>query len=134
MHAEHGDGVTIIKRRRQDLHRDGVRDLATASGRCRLKEDLESSTWRRCHNFKVTPSRIIEQFLKDFANQPNETNMNNLESDDESIDTPLVSPFHYSNNDLDDGEILNELSEYENAGALRWERIINGFDGDDLAF
>ncbi|GKE34993.1 hypothetical protein Tco_1454315 [Tanacetum coccineum] len=60
--------------------------------------------------------------------------MNNLESDDESIDTPLVSPFHYSNNDLDDGEILNELSEYENAGALRRERIINGFDGDDLAF
>ncbi|GKG55360.1 hypothetical protein Tco_0572000, partial [Tanacetum coccineum] len=26
----------------------------------------------------------IEQFLNNFANQPNETNMNNLESDDEA--------------------------------------------------
>ncbi|GJZ18749.1 uncharacterized mitochondrial protein-like protein [Tanacetum coccineum] len=36
-----------IKRRRRDLSSDGVRNLATASGRGRLKEDLESSTWRR---------------------------------------------------------------------------------------
>ncbi|GKB44355.1 hypothetical protein Tco_0889297, partial [Tanacetum coccineum] len=27
----------------------------------------------------------IEQFLNNFANQPNETNMNDLESDDESV-------------------------------------------------
>ncbi|GJU68773.1 hypothetical protein Tco_1255032 [Tanacetum coccineum] len=33
VHTERGDGVAIIKRWRQDLHRDGVRDLATASGR-----------------------------------------------------------------------------------------------------
>nr|GEU77798.1 ribonuclease H-like domain-containing protein [Tanacetum cinerariifolium] len=33
-----------LKRRRQDLHRDGVRDPAMASGRSRLKGDLESST------------------------------------------------------------------------------------------
>ncbi|GJT15160.1 hypothetical protein Tco_0873866 [Tanacetum coccineum] len=42
--TEHGDGVTGIMRRRRDLSSDGVRDLATASGRGRLKEDLESST------------------------------------------------------------------------------------------
>ncbi|GKC92445.1 hypothetical protein Tco_1157887 [Tanacetum coccineum] len=60
--------------------------------------------------------------------------MNDLESDDESVDTPLVSPFPHSDNDSDDGEVLNELSEYENAGVLRRERIINSFDGDDLAF
>ncbi|GJY75337.1 hypothetical protein Tco_0480453 [Tanacetum coccineum] len=63
-----------------------------------------------------------------------QTNMNDLEFDDESVDTPLVSPFPHSDNDSDDGEVLSELSEYENAGALRRERIINGFDGDDLAF
>nr|GEU54150.1 hypothetical protein [Tanacetum cinerariifolium] len=57
-----------------------------------------------------------------------------LEFDDESIDTPLVSPFPHSDNDSDDEEVLNELSEYENAGTLRQERIINSFDGDDLAF
>ncbi|GKD96383.1 hypothetical protein Tco_1380280, partial [Tanacetum coccineum] len=40
----------------------------------------------------------IEQFLNNFANQPNETNMNDLESDDESVDTPLVPPFPHSDN------------------------------------
>ncbi|GKC96117.1 hypothetical protein Tco_1161559, partial [Tanacetum coccineum] len=58
---QRGDGVTIIKRRRQDLHRDGIRDPATASRRGRLKVDLESSTWRWRHNSKVTPShRLLE--------------------------------------------------------------------------
>nr|GFC01865.1 hypothetical protein [Tanacetum cinerariifolium] len=42
--TKRGDGVTGIKRRRRDLSSDGVRDLATSSGRGRLKEDLESST------------------------------------------------------------------------------------------
>ncbi|GKC63644.1 hypothetical protein Tco_1096242 [Tanacetum coccineum] len=42
-----GDGVACIKRHRRDLSSGGVRNLATASGRGRLKEDLESSTWRR---------------------------------------------------------------------------------------
>ncbi|GKD13206.1 hypothetical protein Tco_1197613 [Tanacetum coccineum] len=60
--------------------------------------------------------------------------MNNLESDDEAVDTPLVSPFPHSDNDSDDEEVLNKLSEYENAGTLRRERIINSFDGDDLEF
>ncbi|GJZ91635.1 hypothetical protein Tco_0663562 [Tanacetum coccineum] len=76
----------------------------------------------------------IEQFLNSFANQPNETDMNDLKFDDESVDTPLVSPFPHSDNDSDDCEVLNELSEYENVGVLRRERIINSFDGDDLAF
>ncbi|GJZ32798.1 hypothetical protein Tco_0578234 [Tanacetum coccineum] len=44
LYTERGDGVAGIKRRRRDLSRDGVRDLATVSGRGRLKEDLESST------------------------------------------------------------------------------------------
>ncbi|GKE98790.1 hypothetical protein Tco_0022141 [Tanacetum coccineum] len=76
----------------------------------------------------------IERFLNNFANQPNETNMNDLESDDESVDIPLVSPFPHSDNDSDDGVVLNELIEYENAGTLHRERIINSFDGDGLAF
>ncbi|GKF19914.1 hypothetical protein Tco_0068552 [Tanacetum coccineum] len=60
--------------------------------------------------------------------------MNNLESDDEAVDTPLVSPFPHSDNDSDDEEVLNELCKYENVGTLHRERIINSFDGDDLAF
>ncbi|GJY88692.1 hypothetical protein Tco_0503320 [Tanacetum coccineum] len=41
---ERGNGVAGIKRRRHDLSSVGVRDLATTSGRGRIKEDLESST------------------------------------------------------------------------------------------
>nr|GEV00841.1 hypothetical protein [Tanacetum cinerariifolium] len=45
-----------IKRRRLDLYGDGVRNLMMASGRGRLKEDLESSTWQWRQDFKATPS------------------------------------------------------------------------------
>ncbi|GJT88586.1 hypothetical protein Tco_1070303 [Tanacetum coccineum] len=41
-----GDGVTGIKRHRRNLSSDGVRNIATTSGRGRLKEDLESSAWQ----------------------------------------------------------------------------------------
>nr|GEV63718.1 hypothetical protein [Tanacetum cinerariifolium]GEW35248.1 hypothetical protein [Tanacetum cinerariifolium] len=60
--------------------------------------------------------------------------MNDLESDDESVDTPFVSSFPHSDNDFDDGEVLNELIEYENFRMLRREMAINSFDGDDLEF
>ncbi|GJU77950.1 DEAD-box ATP-dependent RNA helicase 57 [Tanacetum coccineum] len=53
---EPGDGVATIKRRRHDIHGDGVRDSATASGRGRLKVDLEPSTWRWRQEYKATPS------------------------------------------------------------------------------
>nr|GEX36393.1 hypothetical protein [Tanacetum cinerariifolium] len=76
----------------------------------------------------------IKRFLNNFSNQPNETNMNDHESDVELVDTPLVSPFAHSDNDSDDGEVLNELIEYENVGMPRREKEINSFDGDDLAF
>ncbi|GJX72220.1 hypothetical protein Tco_0309391 [Tanacetum coccineum] len=76
----------------------------------------------------------IERFLNNFSNQPNDTNMNDLKSDNESVDTPLVSPFPHSDNDSDNGEVLNELIEYENVGMLHREKVINSFDGDDLAF
>ncbi|GJR35717.1 hypothetical protein Tco_1211401 [Tanacetum coccineum] len=60
--------------------------------------------------------------------------MDDLEPDDESVNTPLVSPFLDSDDDSNDGEVLNELEEYGNAGQLCRQRAINSFDGDDLAF
>ncbi|GJT02237.1 hypothetical protein Tco_0823406 [Tanacetum coccineum] len=51
------DGVAGIKRRHRDLYGDGVRNLAPTSGHGRLKEDLESSTWRPRQDFKATPSQ-----------------------------------------------------------------------------
>nr|GEV63752.1 hypothetical protein [Tanacetum cinerariifolium]GEV64904.1 hypothetical protein [Tanacetum cinerariifolium] len=76
----------------------------------------------------------IDRFLNDFTQQPNEINVDDLDPDDESIDTPLVSPFLNSDDDSDDGEVLNELEEYGNAGQLCRQRAINSFDGDDFAF
>ncbi|GJR45619.1 hypothetical protein Tco_1313722 [Tanacetum coccineum] len=124
MHTKRGDGVASIKRQHRDFQSDGVEDFVTASELSCLKVNLEPSMWRWCHGFKATS----------FANQPKETDMNNHESDDESVDTPLVSPFPHSDNDSDDAEVLNELSEYENAGVLCRERLTNSFDEDDLSF
>nr|GFA32437.1 hypothetical protein [Tanacetum cinerariifolium] len=42
--SKRGDGVVGIKRHRRDPSSDDIRDLAMASRRGRLKEDLESST------------------------------------------------------------------------------------------
>ncbi|GKB69175.1 retrotransposon protein, putative, ty1-copia subclass [Tanacetum coccineum] len=52
----HGDGVADIKRCRRNLSGDDIRKMTMASGRGRLKEDLESSTWRRRQDLKATPS------------------------------------------------------------------------------
>ncbi|GKC03631.1 hypothetical protein Tco_0995241 [Tanacetum coccineum] len=54
--------------------------------------------------------------------------MDDLEPNDKSVDTPLVSPFLDSNDDYDDGEVLNELEEYGNAGKLCRQRVINSLD------
>nr|GEV49921.1 hypothetical protein [Tanacetum cinerariifolium] len=76
----------------------------------------------------------INQFLNGFTQQPNKINGDDLEPDNELVDTPRVSPFLDSNDDSDDGEVLNELEEYGNAGKLCHQREINSFDEDDLAF
>ncbi|GJZ58593.1 hypothetical protein Tco_0614087 [Tanacetum coccineum] len=67
IHTERGDGVASIKQRRRDLQSDEVKDFVTALERSRLKEDLESSMWRRCHGFKATPSlRFSYKYKTDF--------------------------------------------------------------------
>nr|GEV45383.1 zinc finger, CCHC-type [Tanacetum cinerariifolium] len=96
------------------------------------KPSKSSTSYKKISAFVDSRLESIERFLNNFANQPNETNMNDLESDDESVDTPLVSPFPHSNNDLDDGEVLNEWIEYENVRMLCREKTINSFDRDDL--
>ncbi|GJV72910.1 hypothetical protein Tco_1492905 [Tanacetum coccineum] len=48
--------------------------------------------------------------------------------------TDLAMASEHSDNDSDDGEVLNELEEYGNARKLCRQWVINSFDGDDLAF
>nr|GEW64812.1 retrotransposon protein [Tanacetum cinerariifolium] len=52
-----GDSDACIKRRHPDQSSNGVRNMAMASGCGRLKEDLESSTWRRRQDCEATSSR-----------------------------------------------------------------------------
>ncbi|GJW16141.1 retrovirus-related pol polyprotein from transposon TNT 1-94 [Tanacetum coccineum] len=47
------------KRHRRDLSSDGIRDLATALGRGRLKKDLKSSTWRPRQDFNAQAKRLF---------------------------------------------------------------------------
>ncbi|GKD38790.1 hypothetical protein Tco_1258997 [Tanacetum coccineum] len=50
-----------------------------------------------------------------------------LEPDEESVDTPLGF-LDFRMMDSNDGEVLNELEEYGNAGQLCRQRAINSFD------
>ncbi|GJT01519.1 hypothetical protein Tco_0822688 [Tanacetum coccineum] len=80
-------------------------------------------------------SAMIDSHLKNIDHiLPNEIDMDDLESKDELIDTPLVSPFLDSDDESDDGEVFNELNEYGNAGNFYPNRIINSLDGEDLVF
>ncbi|GJR16706.1 hypothetical protein Tco_0965233 [Tanacetum coccineum] len=83
---------------------------------------------------KIPPPVLIEQLLNDFMDSSDVLKMDDLESENESIDTPLVSPFLDSDDELDDREVLNELNEYGNAGNFYRNRIINSIDKNDLGF
>nr|GEX02354.1 protein kinase-like domain, concanavalin A-like lectin/glucanase domain protein [Tanacetum cinerariifolium] len=115
-------------------------NLPPTSNRPVLPAALHTQAVQEIHELQrfsaFVDSRLesIEQILNNFSNRINETNMNDHEFDDESVDTPFVSPFPHSDNDSDDGDVLNELIEYENVGMLRHEKAINSFDKDDLEF
>ncbi|GJW16579.1 hypothetical protein Tco_0024015 [Tanacetum coccineum] len=63
---------------------------------------------------KIPPHVSIEQLFNDFMDSPDVLEMDDLESNSESINTPVISPFLDSGNELDDGEVLIELNEYGN--------------------
>ncbi|GKD17754.1 hypothetical protein Tco_1206912, partial [Tanacetum coccineum] len=73
---------------------------------------MENANPPPTNNRPVLPAALRARVIQELYEL--QTNMNDLESDDESVDTPFVSPFPHSDNDSDDGEVLNELSEYEN--------------------
>nr|GEU55805.1 tetratricopeptide-like helical domain, DYW domain protein [Tanacetum cinerariifolium] len=138
--TERRDGVASIKRRRRDLFSDGNVNPLPTNNRLVLPAALCARAVQELHKLQRISAFVdsclesIDRLFNDFAIQPNETNMNDLESDEESVDTPLISPFPHSDNDSDAGEVINELIEYENVGMLRREKAINSCDGDNLAF
>ncbi|GJS80030.1 MAK10-like protein [Tanacetum coccineum] len=78
-------------------------------------------------------SALIDLHLRDVEpTLPNESDMDELEFDDELISTPLISPFLDSYEESDNGEY--ELNEYGNTGIFYPKRIIISLDEKDLAF
>ncbi|GJS38967.1 retrovirus-related pol polyprotein from transposon TNT 1-94 [Tanacetum coccineum] len=76
----------------------------------------------------------LKKALMDSSKLQERVEMDDFESDDRSIYTPLVSSFLDSDDESDDGEVLNELDEYGNARNIYRNRIINSLDGNDLTF
>ncbi|GJY33394.1 hypothetical protein Tco_0417863 [Tanacetum coccineum] len=103
------NGVGTCKGRRRNSD-DGVRSN-------RLKEALEDMAGRQ-HWSRTYPNPTFypfEELLNDIMNPPDELVMDDSESDIESYETPLVSPFLNSDDESDNGEVINELNEYGNA-------------------
>ncbi|GKE92540.1 hypothetical protein Tco_1573635, partial [Tanacetum coccineum] len=96
-------------------------ELPVGSNMVPLRSDTIRLVQNEC-SFYGLRSEDPNQHLKDFLKL-----VDSLELDGKNRERT-------SDNDSDDEEVLNELSEYENARTLRRERIINSFDGDDLAF
>ncbi|GJZ50540.1 hypothetical protein Tco_0604730 [Tanacetum coccineum] len=84
-----------------------TRLVLLAALRTRFNQDLQEL--QKISAFIDSRLESIERFLNRFAEQPNETIINDPESDDGSVNTPLVFPFPHSDNDSDDEEVLNEL-------------------------
>ncbi|GKA67061.1 hypothetical protein Tco_0766869 [Tanacetum coccineum] len=118
-----GDDVTSIKRRRHDLSSDGVRILATTSGRGLLKEDLESSMWRRQ---QVKVDEVVhsggyehveygdgEEFVEHGSGQQVQYDVNGINSSCETQNYDESSEDACTDDD-DDGEDADILVDEEN--------------------
>ncbi|GJS30803.1 hypothetical protein Tco_0491423 [Tanacetum coccineum] len=124
----------------------GVRSIASAANPTVVEDGGEfykeenkrnKGRWRRHQNFLLMSLGLHgddDNTKSGGINLAEKENPIEDSSDDESADTTLVSLFPHSDNDSDNGEVLNELVEYENVRLLRREKAINSFDEDDLAF
>ncbi|GKC02772.1 hypothetical protein Tco_0994382 [Tanacetum coccineum] len=85
----------------------------------------------------VPPPVLFEQLLDDFMNPPDVLEMDDSELDSKSNDTPIVSEMDDSEMDddeeSDDGEVINELNEYGNAGNFYLLKDIMEFIMSDMA-
>ncbi|GKB68921.1 hypothetical protein Tco_0930333 [Tanacetum coccineum] len=81
----------------------------------------------------IPPPVPFEQLLDDFMNPRDELLVDDSESDTKSYETPLVSPFLDSDDESDDGEVINELNEYGNAwNFYQLSKGANSLQADDL--
>nr|GEU90975.1 hypothetical protein [Tanacetum cinerariifolium] len=66
-------------------------------------------TFNELHLISAMIDSYLGQPLNDFMNSHNIIEIDDLEFDDRSVDTPFVSPFLDSDDESDDGEVLNAL-------------------------
>ncbi|GJZ32370.1 hypothetical protein Tco_0577806 [Tanacetum coccineum] len=76
------------------------------------------------HNqIKIPPLASPKQPLNDFMNPPDFLEMNDLEFDVQFEDTPFVSLFLDSDDESNDGEVINDI--YVNTGLLHFDPILS---------
>ncbi|GJR94720.1 hypothetical protein Tco_0266894 [Tanacetum coccineum] len=116
---------------------NGLRPMITQelNDLCIISAMIDSCFENINHTQIIIPPHVpFEQLLNDFMNPTDVFELDDLESRNELVDTPLVSPFIDLDEELDDGEVLNELNEYGNAGNFYHDSIIFSIERDDLAF
>ncbi|GJW03472.1 hypothetical protein Tco_1562328 [Tanacetum coccineum] len=80
----------------------------------------------------IPPPALPKQLLIDFLDPPDLLKIDDIVSDAESVDTPRVSPFLDSDDESDEGEVINDI--YLNTKYYNYNRQINKFDERELAF
>ncbi|GJU12200.1 hypothetical protein Tco_1134596, partial [Tanacetum coccineum] len=126
-----------------DVKSDNMEEIKMLKDIMIVDQAWEANREKETQDQEVGTDSIVEGIVEDNANPPPTNNRPVLPA---ALRAKVVRELHelhailalvdsrLENNDSDDDEVLNELSEYENAGVLRRERIINSFDRDDLAF
>ncbi|GJY02872.1 hypothetical protein Tco_0361024 [Tanacetum coccineum] len=94
------------KRPRESNARSYSTTLNHPSSSHPLDDPIDENDDESFHYNPSSPSQNVSSSSNDVSR------VYDLGPDDESVDTPLVSPFLDSDDDSDDGEVLNELEEY----------------------
>ncbi|GJX08073.1 hypothetical protein Tco_0196005 [Tanacetum coccineum] len=119
--------------------------LLDSANRGELEELLEFSAMIDSHleniyhsQLVITPPASPEHLLNDFIDLQDFLKVYDLKFDVESDDTPLVSHFLASDEESDDGEVINDMNECENTSYYdmvgRFNTIITSLKALDEGF
>ncbi|GJW60417.1 hypothetical protein Tco_0109752 [Tanacetum coccineum] len=78
----------------------------------------------------VSPPASLEQLLHEFLDPPAYLEIDDIVSDTDFVDTPLICPFLDSHDEIDDGEVVNDIYLNEEC----FSKQISRFSERDLAF
>ncbi|GJT72719.1 hypothetical protein Tco_1032005 [Tanacetum coccineum] len=106
--------------RLKELHKLVIEKLTRDHLKMEMEMEIPSSSnvklITECSDTTYTCYEVMKDLIKVSKLPQTLISYSSSQSDDESVDTPLISPFLDSDDKSNDGEVLNELDEYGNAG------------------